>query len=221
MTGWRARIGHIDASPAVEEEWRLAAPAGVSFARIEMPDDTEAQAGPAAAIDVVVHCGIFAALGRAAELCDRIEGALGVPAMTALGSAVLALRELDAQRIAVASDHTEEQNDALAAYLEELGFAVVAWQSLEEADAEELRADEPHAFYRLGRALASSIPGADALLLSSERSATLGLIDALQWDTGLEVVSTSQAAFWNALHTAGVGEPVQGSGRLLERPRLA
>jgi maleate isomerase len=210
MSGWRARIGHIDASPAVEEEWRRPAPAGVSFVRVEMPGDTEAALVEA---DVVVHCGTFAALGRAAELCDRIEGALGVPAVTALGSGVLALRELGAQHIVIASDHTDEQNDTLATYLEELGFAVLGWQGIEDVD-------EANAFYRLGRTLVSSVPGADALLLSCEWSATLELIEALQWDTGLEVVSTSQAALWNALRTAGVGEPVRGFGRLLERPRL-
>ena len=217
MTGWRARIGHIDASPAVEAEWRRAVPAGVSLAGTSAGGDLEAAALELADSrpDVVVYCGMLAAVGRAAELCDRIEGTAGAPAVTVLGSAVEALRELAAQRILIASDHTEEENDTLATYLEELGFSVVGWQGVDELEGE-----EAHTFYRLGRALVSSAPGADTLVLSSESSATLELIDALQWDTGLEVVSTSQAALWNALRTARVGEPVRGAGRLLERPRL-
>jgi maleate isomerase len=218
MTGWRARIGHIDASPAVEEEWRRAVPAGVSLVGAREGDELEAAALELAEArpDVVVYWATVGAVGRASELCDRIEGTAGAPAVTTLGSIVAALRELGAQRVLIASDHTAEGNDTLATFLEELGFGVVGWQGIHEVEDE-----GAHAFYRLGRALASSTPGADTLLVSSDGSPTLELIDALQWDTGLEVVSSSQAALWNALRTARVGEPLRGAGRLLERPRVA
>jgi maleate isomerase len=171
-------------------------------------------------VGVIVQCSTLAALGREAEIRDRIEAATGVPALTVLGSMVAALRELDAQRIALASPYTEEQNEALATYLDQQGFDVVAWQGLDKVDSDEFGAEEPHTFYRLGRDLVSAATGADTLLLSCGNTRTFEVLEALQWDTGLEVVSSNQAALWNALRTVGVGEPVRGFGALLERKRL-
>lgn len=238
MHGWRARIGHISPSPATvgAEEWRLAAPAGVTFVgsryRMEqngreshdrMLEDLERSALEVATarVGVIVQCSALAALGREAEIRDRIEAATGVPALTVLGSMVAALKELDARNIALASPCTDEQNEALAAYLEEQGFEVVAWQGLDELESAEFDAEEPHTFYRLGRELASAARDADTLLLCCGNTRTFEVLEALQWDTGLEVASSNQAALWNALRVVGVGEPIRGFGRLLERRRLA
>jgi len=144
-----------------------------------------------------------------------------VPALTVLGSMVAALRELDAHNVALGSPYTEEQNEALAAYLDEQGFNVVGWQGLDSVESNGIAGQEPHASYRLGRELVSASPDADTLLLSCGNLRTFEVLEALQWDTGLEVVSGNQAALWNALRTVGVGEPVRGFGRLLERKRVA
>lgn len=237
MYGWRARIGHINPSPATvgQEEWRLAAPAGVAFVgtRYRMEENDRASHDrmleeleraalevATAQVGVIVQCSTLAAVGQEAEIRARIESATGVPALTVLGSMVAALRELDAERVALASPYTNEQNEALAAYLDEQGFDVVAWMGLDKAASSEFGAEEPHTFYRLGRDLASSAPGADTLLLSCGNTRTFEVLEALQWDTGLEVASSNQAALWNALRSVGVGEPVRGFGRLLERERL-
>ncbi len=238
MYGWRARIGHVNPSPATvgQEEWRLAAPAGVAFvgtrylmeqndreSHDRMLEELERAALEVASarVGVIVQCSTLAAIGREAEIRDRIETATGVPALTVLGSMVAALHELDAQRVALASPYTDEQNETLAAYLEEQGFDVVAWRGLDKVASIEFGSEEPHTFYRLGRDLAAAAQGADTLLLSCGNTRTFEVLEALEWDTGLEVASSNQAALWNALRAVGVGEPVRGFGRLLDRKRPA
>ena len=236
MYGWRARIGHVNPSPATvgQEEWRLAAPRGVAFvggryamdrndraSHDRMLEELERAAREVASaqVGVIVQCSTLAALGREGEIRERIEQATGVPAITVLGSTVAALRELGARRVVLASPYTDEQNDELGAYLVSEGFELVLARGLGKSRSAEFGAEEPHVFYRHGREVAAAAIGADALLLACGNTRTFEVLEPLEWDTGIEVVSSNQAALWNALRTVGIGEPVHGYGRLLARER--
>lgn len=237
MYGWRARIGHLNPSPATvgAEEWRLAAPTGVAFvgsryrmvsndrdSHDRMLEQLERAAGEVATagVQAIIQCSTLAALGREEEIRTRIEAATGVAALTVLGSMTAALGELGARRIALASPYTDAQNADLAAYLEGCGFEVAATRGLRRTRSEEFGAEEPHTFYRLGHEVATAAQDADTVLLSCGNTRTFEILEALEWDTGADVVSSNQAALWNGLRTVGIGEPVRGFGRLLARPRV-
>lgn len=237
MYGWRARIGHLNPSPATVgmEEWRMAAPQGVSFvgsryrmerndraSHDEMLDELERAAREVATaqVQVILQCSTLAAVGRESEIRERIEAATGISAITVLGSMVAALKEMGSARVALASPYSKEQNEELAAHLAGEGFEVVAAIGLNKTHSAEFGAEEPHTFYRLGREAAEQAANADTLLLSCGNTRTFEIIEALEWDTGLQVVSSNQAALWNALRSVHVGEPVRGFGDLLSRPRL-
>jgi maleate isomerase len=241
MYGWRARIGHINPSPATVgmEEWRAAAPTGVSFVgsryRMERNDrashdqmlqelERAAREVATAQVDVIVQCSTLAAIGREAEIRERIEAATGIRALTVLGSVVAALRATGARRIVLGTPYPDSQNAELVGYLAGEGFEVVATQGLAKTHSAEFGSEEPHVFYRLGRevALRAIDQGeVDTLLLTCGNTRTFEIIEALEWDTGLSVVSSNQATLWNALRTVHVGEPVRGFGRLLSEPRLS
>lgn len=238
MYGWRARIGHLNPSPATVgmEEWRAAAPRGVAFVgsryRMERNDrashdamltelERAAREVATAGVQVIVQCSTLAAIGREQEIRSRIESATGIPALTVLGSVAAALRETGARRIALATPYPQEQNQELAGHLAGEGFEVVAAQGLAKTHSAEFGAEEPHVFYRNGREVAAQAgDAADTLLLTCGNTRTFEILEALEWDTGLNVISSNQAALWNALRVVGVGEPVQGFGRLLSQPRL-
>jgi len=237
MYGWRARIGHLNPSPATVgmEEWRAAAPQGVSFVgsryRMERNDrdshdqmlgelERAALEVATAQVQVIIQCSTLAAVGREAEIRGRIEAATGIPAITVLGSMVEALIELGAAKVALASPYSKEQNQQLAEHLSGHGIEVVAALGLHKTHSSEFGAEEPHTFYRLGREAADQAAGAEAVLLSCGNTRTFEILEPLEWDTGMDVVSSNQAALWNALRTVHVGEPVLGYGRLLSRPRL-
>jgi maleate cis-trans isomerase len=232
MYGWRARIGHLNPSPATvgSEEWRKAAPQGVAFVGSRYTLDRNDRAGhdqmlieleraarevASAGVDVIIQCSTLAALGREAEIRQRIETATGVPALTVLGSIVQALHAEGSHRIALGTPYTEAQNLALAEFLNSEGFEVVASKGLNKERSIEFGAEEPHVFYRLGKQTARLAPQADTLLLTCGNTRTFEILEALEWDTGLKVISSNQAALWNSLRVAGVGEPIKGFGRLL------
>lgn len=68
-------------------------------------------------------------------------------------------------------------------------------------------------FYRQIRAACP--PDADAILIAGTGLRCVGVIEALEQDTGRPVVSANQASLWRCLRQSGVGEAVTGYGRLL------
>ena len=68
-------------------------------------------------------------------------------------------------------------------------------------------------------ARALDLKDVDALCLLATDMHTFGIIDALEQDLGLPVLSSNQALLWAGLRALGVGDPVEGVGQLLRRPR--
>jgi maleate cis-trans isomerase len=52
-------------------------------------------------------------------------------------------------------------------------------------------------------------------LLSGTGLPTAAVLETLERDLGVPVISSNQACLWRALRLAGVREPVPGFGRLL------
>lgn len=57
--------------------------------------------------------------------------------------------------------------------------------------------------------------GADGVLICGTGFRCVGIIEALEQDLGLPVVTANQASLWRCLRLAGVRAPVTGYGRLL------
>lgn len=57
--------------------------------------------------------------------------------------------------------------------------------------------------------------GADGVLIGGTGFRCVGIIEALEQDLGLPVVTANQASLWRCLRLAGVRTPVAGYGRLL------
>jgi maleate isomerase len=235
MYGWRGRIGHVNGGPATvgQEEWRAAAPEGVCFvgARMTMENnDSESLAKmlteleraarevALADADVIIQCGTLAAIDREKEIRERIEKATGVAGLTVLGSIAAALTAIGAQRVALASPYTPEQNSSLAKALTEWNVEIVASRGLSELRSLNYSSRQPHEFYQLGREVAAESSHADTVLLCCGNTRTFEILEPLEWDTGLKVVSSNQAALWNCLRKIGVGEPIERFGALLRDP---
>jgi maleate cis-trans isomerase len=58
-------------------------------------------------------------------------------------------------------------------------------------------------------------PEAEAVFLSGVGMPTLGALEVLERDLGKPVISAASAMMWHALRVSGVGEAVEGYGRLL------
>lgn len=235
--GWRARIGHIRPAASIEggEEWRLVVPEGVAFieARTLLPSVTEdglrvmmeevvraTREVACAKPDVVIQCGAPGTFLRGVEyerdLIAKMEEAAGVPATTMMTAMMDGLRAFQARRIAVGTIYTDEMNLRMKEYMEGLGFEVVALAGLQTVKSGEVMSHEPDVAYRLGREVAAKAEDADAVLISCGGLRTFEIIDTLEADTDLPVVTSNQAALWSTLRMAGIPEQIAGVGRLLQ-----
>ena len=236
MYGWRALIGMIwpAGGPVPEDEVRMAAPEGVTFASTRMYIE---EVSPKGLEEMVTHveraarevaimkadcclvggtpAGFFKGHAFNLELTGRAREASGLPSKTQATAVVEALRELGLRRIVVATAYIDELNDLLRTFLEEAGFEVLALKGLRERYNWDIHRLPPSAAYRLTMDAAKEVSDADGVFISCGGLRTFEVIETLEKDLGLPVVTSNQAALWAGLRMTNVKDPVQGYGRLL------
>ena len=73
----------------------------------------------------------------------------------------------------------------------------------------------PEQTYRLAREVVRSAPQADGILISCGNLRTFEVIEALEIDTRLPVVTSNQAGLWQVLRMAGIKDRLAYLGQLL------
>jgi maleate isomerase len=236
MYGWRAKIGRISPSPETvgAEEWRRFMPEGVCLVETrtlihdvtlsgltEMISQVEraAQELASAEVNLILQAGTAAAffrgIGQDVELINRITTGTGIPATTTLPAVVSALRQVGAQRLAVATSYIQEIDARLVDVLTDSGFEVVAIRGMGLTRSIDMGQVFPEATYRLTREVVSMASGADAIVISCGNLRSFEIIEPLENDTGLPVVTSNQAGLWQALRLVGIRDRLTGLGRLL------
>jgi maleate isomerase len=237
MYGWRAKIGRISPSPETvgAEEWRRFMPDGVTLVEtrtlihdvtVEGLSETVKQVERAAAelasaeVDVILQAGtaiaFFRGFGHDQELSARIQSATGIQATTSLTAVVRALRALDIHRVAVATSYIADIDRRLADVLEQSGFEIAALRGMglkRSIDMGKVSAEET---YRFARETARSADKPDGIFISCGNLRTFEIIEALETDCGLPVVTSNQAGLWEVLRLTGINERLSGLGRLLQ-----
>jgi maleate cis-trans isomerase len=216
------------------EEWRRSMPQGVCLVETrtlihdvtvsgltEMIKQVERAARELASaeVDIILQAGtaaaFFAGIGHDEDLIRRITSATGIRATTTLTAVVAALRQLGARRLAVATSYLQEIDDRLAEVLGGSGFEVAAIQGMALKRSVDMGKVFPAATYRLARAVVRAAPNAEAILISCGNLRSFEIIEPLESDTGLPVVTSNQAGLWQALRLVGIRDPLPGLGRLL------
>jgi maleate cis-trans isomerase len=147
-----------------------------------------------------------------------ISRTAGVPAVATTPAVVEALHALGARRLSVATPYPEWNNQKLRAYLEAQGFEVLNVDGEPRAAAagnQGINDQPPESVVEFAARVCR--PDADVLLCSCTAWRSVEAVDALEQRTGKPVVTSNQATIWAALRALGVGRPVHGFGRLLER----
>lgn len=234
--GWRARIGQIRPASAIEgaEEWRRVAPDGVAFADArtlvnevtenglaEMMDQVvrAAREVASAQVDLIVQCGapgiFLVGHGHDREVIGQIEQATSIRATTMMTAMVEAMHAVGMRRVAVGTVYTDHANGRLKDYLEQDGFEVVAMDGLQITEPGDCISLEPSVAYRQGRSVfAASKNEADGILISCGGYRTFEIIDALEHDTGVPVITSNQATLWKAFQMTNIKDRIPGLGRL-------
>jgi len=137
----------------------------------------------------------------------------GVAITNPASAAVEALRHLGCRKIAFIAPYTQDVAEITSGVFAEAGIGFSDRLCFGLTSDVEI-ATPGLAHYR--RALAQAdMAGAEAVFLSCTTAATLDLIEPLEAETGLPVITSNQAAFWHALQRMGHHCSLSGFGKLL------
>ena len=124
-----------------------------------------------------------------------------------------ALKALGAGRIAVAMPYTEELAQSELRFMEKCGLAIVDYRTLGIEANTAVGNLEASVAAETVRSLDSK--KADALLISCAQMPSADVLDELEGETGLPVLSTNTATLWAMMRRIGYATPITGYGSLL------
>ncbi len=155
--------------------------------------------------------------GRAGHerLIKEIGQRTSRPFVTALQAEVEAIRLVGGQRVLIASPYPIAQTEKRVTVLEEEGFEVVATNSLDIERTRVIAVLDPDVVARQAIDLARANPGGDVIYMPCGSLPVVSVIDRIEAETGLPVITCVQAQVHATLSRAGYDQPIQGYGRLL------
>jgi maleate isomerase len=236
MYGTRARIGYTSpvlVSEIFAYEFYRVVPEGVTLAITTLSvwehtgDELDrsyertmlaARAMAEAGLDLIVLGGVpvLASKGHAnaAAFVAELEAGLGVPVTTAPAAYEAAFAHSGAKKV-VCADVPHSPGVGLA----ETTYRIVDRRGSGRAPMVASTRMDPATLASLGRELVADNPAADTLWLAWPHRSTVDLIEPLERELGISVMSSAQAIIWESLRRCGISEPIDGFGRLLAEPR--
>lgn len=240
MYGWRGRIGLMIPSTVttIDSEFYRLVPDGVSVHTTRMfhikstPEglaslyesvERAAKELATAKVDVIAFgCtsgGLLKGEEWEKELRNKIEKISGISAVTTIGSVMEALRTLKINKVIVATPYIQEVNNLEKTFLEKKRFEVLDIRGLGIIESEEIGQQPPWASYKLAKDIFSEHPKAEGIFISCTNFRTIEIIEKLEKDAQIPVVTAVQATLWSCLRKIRCNEPTLGYGKLLETGR--
>ena len=237
MYGWRAKIGLITPmSENAEHAFHLYAPEGVSFAsmKINFPgptpegltiltdrlEETAAKYKGMPYQLVVFGCtsgSCIKGVGWDQECINQIERASGIPGLTTSTAVLESLRALGTKKVAVLTPYPEATNEAEKKFLEDNGFEVTNIVGMDMSPfsrADGLSFEDADEVFLYRNATRMDLKGADTFFLSCMGLTTMEIIDDLEKNMGIPVITSHQASLWSALRHCRIGTKMPKLGKL-------
>ena len=233
MNGWRARIGLISPSgDDVEYDFNNYAPEGVSFCTtraafpgptpeglIILSDQLERAAGVwkgKAPLDVILFgCtsgSCIKGFGFDKECIERIERASGFPGLTTSTAVLEAYEALGLKKTVVMTPYPDATNEAEKKFMEDNGLEVLSIAGFGFNRVGPYSYADKQFLYRNAKKL--NMEGAEVFFLSCMGLDTLGIVEVLEEDLGIPVITSRQASLWACLRHACINDPLPGLGKL-------
>ncbi len=169
-------------------------------------------------VDLVVIQGVPPIMLRGyrfdGELTERLSRQYSVPVLTAATAQVEALRALEVRTMAGLSYIQGEMNAKFADFFEQAGFKVTAMREIGGvtfADAGRIPAED--IYHQAKNAFVEC--GGECIYLLGAGWDCLPVIESLEEDLGVPVVTNLNADVWATQKRLKIHEPVAGHGRLL------
>lgn len=188
-----------------------------SQALLKMADEAQREAGllASASVDVIVYgcstCSLIGGVDWEAILVDQIRFNTGTSVIIANRAVVEALMSLGDGGIGVVTPYSEEINWLERRYLESHGLRVTAIRGLGLSDVLEVGRTKEEAILQLVEQAAER---ADILYISCTNLPVIHIIEKIESEWGIPVVTSNQASLWAALEPSKV-RGIEGYGTLL------
>lgn len=156
------------------------------------------------------HCESEPKLARIA----KEESGVDIPVLSSAGALTEGLAHLGVKNIAVVTPYMKPLTATVCEYIEHQGFEVVDSLSLEVANNLEVGRLDPQNLIEHAKRVNTS--GADALVISAcVQMPSLPVLDILQQQFDIPVVSAAAATTWRLLNSLGLDPVVPRAGALL------
>jgi maleate isomerase len=231
--GKKGKIGIICPAPgaATEMELHKVLPDGVAVLTTRIPlvvsnpdtlvklaDYAEeaavmlAQAKP----DLMVFCctagSFIKGLGYDKEVIKRIEKRVNIPTITTSTSVIDALTALKATKVSMVTPYMERVTEAERVFMEASGFKLTSVKCLNYEDAFTIANVDSEQIYRLVKDTVTK--DAEAIFISCTGLTVMHIIDAIEKEFKIPVVTSNQTTIWAALRKINVKDKISGYGRL-------
>lgn len=164
---------------------------------------------------IAFHCTAVSTFApeSAGDITSRITAATGRPAL-ATGDAILhALSRLGARRVLLVTPYLQPVHEREIAFLNAHGIAVSGGSFLGVDTNTQMARIPPAEIAAQVRTAAAGVE-ADLCFISCTAIRSAGLIQDLEVELGMPVITSNQLIVWHALRALRVDAPVSGFGRI-------
>lgn len=233
--GYRARIGYTSpplTSEVFPYEFYKVMPDGVTLVittlAITVRSDAEvsqsydismkaaeqmAEAGCNAIVLGGVPINLAKGAANAEAMLEELEARLGVPIATSASAQKEAFKLLGCRKLVVAHPYKPEDNHRFDDYARKFGAEVVGTRAWGSA-FNRIGGIPDDAALKMARELMKEHPDADTIMFPSPHWPVINVIEPLEEEFGVTVMSSIQAILWQALRLAGIKDSIPGYGRL-------
>ena len=143
----------------------------------------------------------------------------GIPCTTTATAAEEAMRFMGFKKIVITGPYTDEINERFRLFYEDSGFEVLNITGLGIEDLYKMGATKPSQAYQA--AMEAVVPDADGIFITCTNFRCSDVIEEIENDAGIPVVTSNQATAWHLMKLLGINDVVEGYGQLLrQRPRF-
>jgi maleate cis-trans isomerase len=146
----------------------------------------------------------------------KVAEAVHIPVTSAVSSVTAALKTLSAQRVILVTPFTVDMNAHIEKHLTHLGFTVFPGPPYDKARKPGAGVEiSPDELFRRVEASFRQHPTTQAIYFQGATLDPLPIIQRLEDNLGIPVISSNTAMFWNILSKLGSRFPIKGYGKLL------
>ena len=149
------------------------------------------------------------------EIERKITEMTKIPAVSTSTAVIQAFDKLCINKVSVATPYIDEINDFEEKFLEQNKIQVLSIKGLGISDNREIGNKDPRNAYDLAKEV--YVPEADGLFISCTNFRTIEVIDPLEIELGVPVISSNTATLWAMMKKAGISRKLAKHGQLFLR----